>query len=248
MENNVHKIIIEVKDATMQFKETTALDKVSLDIESNKVYGLIGRNGSGKTVLLKSICGLLKLTTGTIKVNGKIIGKDVETPKNVGAIIESPGFINNFSGYKNLLFLALINKKISKDDVKAAMRFVNLDPTSRKHVCKYSLGMRQRLGIVQAIMEKPDILILDEPTNGLDKRGVEDFRKYISELKNQGITIIIASHNTQDIESLCDEVIEMEEGKMIRKELMNSVVINVSFQQNSFQKAIQTIFFIYYFK
>jgi ABC-2 type transport system ATP-binding protein len=156
----------------------------------------------------------MPLTSGEISVNGKIVGKEENIPKDIGVIIETPGFIPNYSGYKNLSFLASINKKIKKDDILETLRIVGLDSKSKKHVGKYSLGMRQRLGIAQAIMENPDILILDEPMNGLDNDGVQDMRKLFLNLKEQGKTILLASHNREDIQVLCDEVYEMDKGNL----------------------------------
>jgi ABC-2 type transport system ATP-binding protein len=206
--------IISVKKAVKIFKEHTVLNDVSLELEKGKIYGIVGRNGSGKTVLFKCICGFMPLTSGEISVNGKIVGKEENIPKDIGVIIETPGFIPNYSGYKNLSFLASINKKIKKDDILETLRIVGLDSKSKKHVGKYSLGMRQRLGIAQAIMENPDILILDEPMNGLDNDGVQDMRKLFLNLKEQGKTILLASHNREDIQVLCDEVYEMDKGNL----------------------------------
>ena len=165
-------------------------------------------------MLMKCICGFIKPTEGTVTVNGKVIGKDCDFPESIGIIIETPGFIPYYSGYKNLKLLADLRKKINDEQVRAAIRQVGLDPNSRLHVKKYSLGMRQRLGLAQAIMEDPDILILDEPMNGLDKDGVKDIRKYLLNLKEKGKTIIIASHSAEDIEILCDTVHEMDKGKI----------------------------------
>ena len=191
---------------------------MSLEFERGKIYGIVGRNGSGKTVLFKCICGFTPLTSGKIFVNGKVVGKDINIPKNIGVIIETPGFLPNYSGYKNLRFLASINNKISKDDICNTLSAVGLDPKSKKHVGKYSLGMRQRLGIAQAIMENPDILILDEPMNGLDNDGVKDIRNLLLKIKGEGKTILLASHNREDISVLCDEVYEMDKGVLIEKE------------------------------
>ena len=161
---------------------------------------------------MKCICGFVKPTEGTVRVDGKQIGKDCDFPENVGIIIETPGFIPYYSGYRNLKLLADLNKKIDGDKIKETMKQVGLDPNLKRHVKKYSLGMRQRLGLAQAIMENPDLLILDEPMNGLDKEGVADMRKYLLELKEQGKTILIASHSAEDIEVLCDTVCEMDKG------------------------------------
>ncbi len=205
---------ITVKNLTKKFKDVTVLNDISVDFETGKVHGLIGRNGSGKTMLMKCICGIVPYKIGEIRVNDKIIGKDVDIPANVGVIIETPGFLPNYSGLNNLKFLAKIKNKIGKDEIKKAISSVGLNPDDKKHVGKYSLGMRQRLGLAQAIMEDPDILILDEPMNGLDKDGVKDMRQYLLDLKAQGKTILIASHSAEDIDVLCDTVCEMDKGHL----------------------------------
>ncbi len=205
---------IVIEDVVKKFKDTMVLNHVSISFEKGKIHGIIGRNGSGKTVLFKSICGFILLTSGKIIVNGQIIGKDIDIPKNIGAIIEAPGFLPGYSGYSNLKFLAMINRKISDKQIKETMVRVGLEPDSKKWVSKYSLGMRQRLGIAQAIMENPDILILDEPMNGLDNEGVEDIRNLLLNLKKEGKTILIASHSSEDIDILCDTVHEMDGGSV----------------------------------
>lgn len=204
--------MVQIVDVNLTIKKTTILKDVNISFEKGKIHGLVGRNGSGKTMLMKCICGFVKPTTGVIIVDNKHVGKDCDFPKNMGIIIETPGFIPYYSGYKNLKLLADLNKKISSEQVKAAMEKVGLDPNLKRHVKKYSLGMRQRLGLAQAIMENPDLLILDEPMNGLDKEGVQDMRTYLLELKEQGKTIILASHSAEDIEVLCDTVCEMDKG------------------------------------
>lgn len=205
---------ISIKNLTKKFKEAVVLDDVSVDFEAGKVHGLIGRNGSGKTMLMKCVCGIVPYKIGEIRVNDKIIGKDVDIPQNVGVIIETPGFLPNYSGFNNLKFLAKINNKIGKDEIRNAIKSVGLNPDDKKHVGKFSLGMRQRLGLAQAIMENPNLLILDEPMNGLDKDGVKDMRQYLLDLKAQGKTILIASHSAEDIDVLCDTVCEMDKGKL----------------------------------
>ncbi len=204
--------IISVSNVTKKFRENTVLDNVSLEIEKGTVTGLVGRNGSGKTILMKCVLGLVSPTSGIITVRDKRVGKDIDIPENIGVIIETPGFLPNFSGYNNLMQLAKIRRKIGKAEVRAAIQRVGLNPDDKKHVGKYSLGMRQRLGLAQAIMEDPDILILDEPMNGLDKEGVKDMRQYLLDLKAQGKTILIASHSAEDIDVLCDTVCEMDKG------------------------------------
>ncbi|MCH5275406.1 MAG: ATP-binding cassette domain-containing protein [Lachnospiraceae bacterium] len=203
---------ILVDNVSLTIKKTEILKSVSAEFEQGKIHGLVGRNGSGKTMLMKCICGFIKPTSGTIIIDGETIGKDCDFPKNVGIIIETPGFIPYYSGYKNLKLLADLNKKIDAAQIRKTMENVGLNPASRLHVSKYSLGMRQRLGLAQAIMEEPDILILDEPMNGLDKEGVLEMRKYLLDLKERGKTIVIASHSTEDIEVLCDTVYEMDKG------------------------------------
>lgn len=210
--------MIEISHVSKSFQTYRALDDVSLDIEKGKIYGIIGRNGSGKTVLFKCICGFLKTDSGEIKVDGKIIGKEIEAPQNAGIIIENPGFLSAYSGYQNLKFLADINKKIGKQEIRDVLEKVGLDPTIKKPVGKYSLGMRQRLGIAQAIMENPSLLILDEPMNGLDYQGVKDVRKILLDLKAEGKTILLASHNREDIAFLCDETVHIDHGKLVERE------------------------------
>lgn len=204
--------VIEVKNVVKRWGNNTVLKSVDLEVERSEIVGIIGHNGSGKTVLMKCICGFITPDSGEIIVSGKRIGKDVDIPKNIGLIIETQGFLPNFSGFSNLWQLAKIRGKISKDDVRAVIKKVGLDPGEKKHVGKYSLGMKQRLGIAQAIMEDPDILILDEPMNGLDKNGVEDMRELLLRLKDDGKAMIIASHNSVDIDVLCDRVFQIDKG------------------------------------
>ena len=206
---------IEVSNVSKKYKDRMLVDDVSFTVEKGKILGIVGLNGSGKTVLLKCICGLMDYSGGTITVNGKVIGKDCEYPANMGVIIETPGFLPYHSGYKNLEYLASLRKKISKQDIKDVLIKVGLAGEEKKLVAKYSLGMRQRLGIAQAIMENPELLILDEPMNGLDKDGIAEVRKLLLEMKAEGKTMIITSHNEEDIKVLCDKVVEMDKGKMV---------------------------------
>lgn len=207
--------VIEIENLTKKFGDVTALEDVSLCIESGKIYGIIGRNGSGKTVLFKLIAGYLKPTAGRVVVNGKEIGKDADFAENIGIIIENPGFLKDYTGFQNLAYLAGIRNVIGKEEIRESMERVGLDPDSGKKVGKYSLGMKQRLGIAQAIMEDPEILILDEPMNSLDNQGVEDVREILMGLRDEGKTILLASHNKEDIEVLCDEVYEMDRGRLL---------------------------------
>ena len=179
--------IIEVQDVGLTLGGTDILKDINVAFEQGKIHGLIGRNGSGKSMLMKCICGFIRPTTGRIFVDGKQVGKDVDFPKEVGMIIETPGFIPYYSGYKNLKLLADLNHRIGREEIRQSMRQVGLDPDLKRPVRKYSLGMRQRLGLAQAIMENPKILILDEPFNGLDKEGVEEMRKYLLNYKEEEI-------------------------------------------------------------
>ena len=206
------EIAIEIKNLRMTFGRDEVLKGITHSFEKGKVHGIVGNNGSGKTVMMKCICGFLKPTSGTVKVDGKVIGRQEDFPKNLGLIIEAPGFLPHLSGFRNLSILASVNKKIDKNRIKETIRLVGLDPDMKKPVGKYSLGMRQRLGIAQAIMEDPELLILDEPFNGLDKNGVQDMRELVKSLAEKGKTIILSSHNPADIDTLCDTVCEMDGG------------------------------------
>ena len=207
-------IKIKVENLNLVLHKKTILKDVNMSVESGEICGLIGRNGSGKTMLMKCICGFIPGFEGTIKVNEKEIGKERDFPENVGIIIETPMFVPYYSGYKNLKLLAGLKNVIGKNDILETLKIVDLYDVRNQAVHRYSLGMRQRLGIAQAIMENPDILILDEPMNGLDKEGVEDIRKILLELKQQGKTILIASHNPMDISVLCNKIYEMDKGKI----------------------------------
>lgn len=206
--------IINVRDINLILGKTQILKDINVTFEAGKINGLIGRNGSGKTMLMKCICGFIRPTSGEITVNGKRVGRDVDFPEDMGIIIETPGFIPYYSGYKNLKLLAGLNNRIGKDEIRNSMEQVGLDPDLKRHVRKYSLGMRQRLGLAQAIMENPKILILDEPLNGLDKDGVMEMREYLLSYKKQGKTILICSHSAEDISVLCDTVHEVDKGRI----------------------------------
>lgn len=210
--------VIYVQNITKIYGQQTVLKNVSLTCAEGKIYGLIGRNGSGKTVLLKCICGLIQPTSGEVSVWGKRIGRDVDFPDNIGFIIETPGFLPHESGLSNLKHLASIQRKIGLREIRESMELVGLDPDLKKAVGKYSMGMRQRLGIAQAIMEKPKLLILDEPMNGLDNQGVGHIRSVLLSLKEKGVTIVLASHFKEDISYLCDEVYQMDAGVLTRME------------------------------
>lgn len=210
--------VIVIDKLTKSFKGKTVLEDVNMQLQEGRIYGIVGDNGSGKTVLLKLICGFMKPDSGTVTVNGKVIGKDSDFPENTGIIIEAPGFLPNYSGIKNLEYLASIRGKIGKEQIESAMKTVGLDPSSKLRVGKYSLGMKQRLGIAQAIMENQQLLILDEPMNALDKDAVEEMRKFFLSFKASGKTMLIVSHNEGDISTLCDEVYEFDGARIKRRE------------------------------
>lgn len=210
--------VIQVDKVSRYFGEDCVLKEAELTLYEGQVCGIVGNNGSGKTVLMKCICGFLPVTSGIIRVRGKEIGREVDFPESLGVIIESPGFLTDLTGFRNLEILAFMNRRITPAQIRLIMKKVGLDPDMKKSVAKYSLGMRQRLGIAQAIMEEPELLVLDEPFNGLDKQGVEDMRKILLELKAQGKTILLASHNEDDIRILCDRVFEMDGGVLKERE------------------------------
>lgn len=213
------KIVIE--HVSKKYGENMVLDDISLEFESGKIYGLVGRNGCGKTMLMKCICGFVKPSAGRVIVNDKEVGKEIDVPEDIGIIIENPGFVSNYSGYKNLKLLASVNRKIKKEEILKYMEMVGLDPKSKKHVGKYSLGMRQKLGIAQAIMENPSIIILDEPMNGLDNVSVEKVREMLKKVVEEDTLIILASHNHEDIDTLCNIVYHMDNGKITEIEILD---------------------------
>lgn len=205
--------ILEIKNLSKIIKGRHLLKNVELNVDKPGVYGFVGRNGSGKSVLFKTIAGLLVPTEGTVKVFDDNIGKG-KFPNNFGALLDTPGFLPHYSGFRNLKLLASIQNRVTEDELKEVISFVGLDPDAKVAVRKYSLGMKQRLGIAQAIMEKPKLLILDEPMNGLDESGVNDIRKMVLDFKKQGMTILLASHNAEDISLLCDVVYKMDNGEL----------------------------------
>lgn len=204
--------IVKIENLSKIIKNKVILKDINLSLEKGKIYGIIGRNGSGKSMLFKTIAGLVIPTSGKIEVFGDVIGKNGTFPKDFGALIEYPGFLPQYTGFRNLKILASIKNIISHEDIKKAMTLVGLDYNEKKAVKKYSLGMKQRLGIAQAIMENPKFIILDEPMNGLDKSGVDDIRNLLKLLKDKGVTILLASHNSDDINILCVDVYEMDNG------------------------------------
>ncbi len=203
---------IEVRGVNKSFGDEHVLKDVTHSFEKGKIHGIVGNNGSGKTVLMKCICGFLRPDTGEIYVNHKQVGRETDFPEDIGIIIETPGFLPHLSGTQNLKILASLQKKANAHTIRAVLEQVGLDPDMKKPVGKYSLGMRQRLGFAQALMEDPGLLILDEPLNGLDKHGAQHIRGVIKGLRAEGKTVILASHNQIDIDELCDTVCEMDGG------------------------------------
>ncbi len=207
-------MFVEVKNISKSFGQEKVLDCVNLSVEQGQIVGIVGKNGSGKTMLFKCICGFVAPTLGEVVVQNKVIGKDVDFAPDMGVMIETPGFLPYYSGFQNLKMLASLRNKINDQQIKDTMKMCGLDPNNKKSVHKYSLGMRQRLGFAQAIMEDPDFLVLDEPMNGLDNDGILEARALLSELSKRGKTILLTSHNHEDIEALCDSVYEMDKGRI----------------------------------
>lgn len=208
---------IQLTNISKTFGKQTVLQPLTMGFEKGMIHGIIGRNGSGKTVLMKMILGILQPTTGTVIVGDKRIGKDVDFPESAGAIIETIEFIPYMSAYQNLADIAAMRGNLSKTQIKEVLEMVGLGNVGRKHVSKFSMGMRQRLAIAQAVMESPKLLILDEPMNGMDEKGVEEMRRLILARKAAGTTIILSSHNIEDIRILCDQVYRIDAGVVMRE-------------------------------
>lgn len=205
---------IYLKDLSLVIGRQVILHKINARFTGGRIYGLIGHNGSGKTMLMKCICGFVRPTAGGVRINGRWLGLEQDFPDSLGALIESPGFLPYYTGQKNLRLLAGLQGLAGEAEILRAMQAVGLDPVERKTVGKYSLGMRQRLGIAQAVMESPDLLILDEPMNGLDPDGAAQVRRLLLALKNENRIILLASHIQQDILELCDTVCRMQGGEL----------------------------------
>lgn len=208
---------IKIENVNKTIKKAPILKDINLSFEGGKVYGLKGKNGSGKTMLMRAICGLITPDNGTIDINGKILGKDISFPESIGVLIENPAFISNYTGFKNLKVLASIQRKIGDDKIRKALEDIGLEPDDKRTFKKYSLGMKQKLGIAAAVMEEPDIIILDEPINALDEASVENVRNILANQKERGAIIIIACHDKTELETLSDEIIEISDGKIVNK-------------------------------
>lgn len=209
---------IKVNNLSKKLSNNIVLDDINIDLYSGKIYGFVGKNGSGKTMLMRAICGLILPTSGCVEIDGKVIGKDISFPESVGALIENPGFISSYSGFKNLKTLAQIKNEISDDDIISILEQVGLDPYNKKSFRKYSLGMKQKLGIACAMMENPKLLILDEPFNGLDEESVDKVRQLIMERRGKDSLTIISCHDSDEIDKICDEIITIKLGKIVSVE------------------------------
>lgn len=206
--------VVRLEDYCKSFKSAEVLKNINLTLESGKVIGLKGKNGSGKTMLMRAISGLIFPTSGKVYINDKELGRQISFPPSIGILIENPSFISNYTGFKNLKILASIQNRISDDEIRDAIRKVGLDPDDKRTFKKYSLGMKQRLGIAAAIMERPDIVILDEPINALDEAGAGLIKGLLDELKANGSLIIIACHDTEELNYLSDEIYEIYDGEI----------------------------------
>lgn len=206
--------VVRLEDYCKSFKSAEVLKNINLTLESGKVIGLKGKNGSGKTMLMRAISGLILPTSGKVYINDKELGRHISFPPSIGILIENPSFISNYTGFKNLKILASIQNRISDDEIRDAIRKVGLDPDDKRTFKKYSLGMKQRLGIAAAIMERPDIVILDEPINALDEAGAGLIKGLLDELKANGSLIIIACHDTEKLNYLSDEIYEIYDGEI----------------------------------
>jgi ABC-2 type transport system ATP-binding protein len=213
---------IKIESLSKSIKGTLILDKVSLVLNSGNIYGLRGKNGSGKTMLMRAMSGLLIPDTGSVIINGKTLHKDISFPESIGILIENPSFLPQYTGFKNLKLLAGLTGNISDDEIRTALERVGLDPEDKRIYRKYSLGMKQKLGIANAIMGEPDIIILDEPINALDEESVKKIKKVLLEIRDKDKLIVIACHDREELEYLSDIIYEIKDGSIVdRKEISN---------------------------
>lgn len=206
---------LELTNVTKKINDETVLNDINLKIDQGKIIGFVGTNGSGKTMLFRAILGLIKISSGQVILKGQEVGLNTERQVNVGAIIETPGFIKSYTALKNLQYLASIKNIVGKDEIIAAMKVFDLEKVKDKKVKKFSLGMRQKLAIVQTFMEKQELLVLDEPTNGLDKESVQIFENLMKQLRARGVTVLLASHDDRVIKSVADEYYQIDGGKIV---------------------------------
>jgi len=206
---------IEIKNYTKTIKGSTVLDNINITFESGKIYGLKGKNGSGKTMLMRAVSGLIRPSLGEIRIENEVLGRDISFPRSIGVLIENPAFLANETGFSNLRMLADLGEGVSDEDIEAVLSELGLNPKEKKSYKKYSLGMKQKLGIAAAVMEHPDIIILDEPINALDQDSVEIVKKMIIRERDRGAVIILACHDTEELEYLSDEIICIQDGKIV---------------------------------
>lgn len=206
--------MLKITNVSKRFKKHNVLENINAEFQYGKIYGIVGANGSGKSVLFKIICGFIQADSGTISIDGQTIGEDIDFLPDVGVLIEKPGFIEEYTCLQNLKYLASINKKIDERQIKEYLALVGLDANNKDKVKNYSLGMRQRLAIAQAIMENQKIIILDEPFNGLDKKGCGKIKEVILKMKQQGKLVLLTSHIEGDLEELSEQIFELSEGKL----------------------------------
>lgn len=212
-------MIVEMKDATKIIRKAVILKNVTLRLESGKVYGLQGPNGGGKTMLMRLIAGLIRPTQGQVIVDGKQLGKNMDFPPSMGLMIENPAFLPGYTGLENLRLLAQLQRRACEEQLRQTLTDVGLSPDDRRKFRKYSLGMKQRLGIAAAIMERPNLILLDEPTNALDEKGVEQICQLISRERQRGALIVMACHDAAVLEGICDEIFTVSEGIAERKSI-----------------------------
>lgn len=211
-------MVIECKRVTKKLRKAIVLQNVNLRLESGRVYGLWGSNGSGKTMLLRVLAGLIYPTSGTVKLDGKKLGKDLDFPESIGLLLENPAFLDDYTGLRNLELIAALNHKISTEEIRTALRDVGLTPDDKRPYRKYSLGMKQRLGLAAAFMEHPQLLLLDEPTNALDEAGFPMLEDLIIREKDRGALIVVASHDRNFLELVSDEIYRVSEGQISAEE------------------------------
>lgn len=211
---------LKVENLSKEIKNTRILNNINLNLNKGKIYGFRGKNGSGKTMLFRALCGLIKPTEGRVEIDGQVLGENISFPESVGVVIEYPGFLPNLSGYENLKLISEINNKVGAKEIKEIISAVGLDPEDKKKFKKYSLGMKQRLGIAQALMENPELIILDEPTNALDSDAVLLIKELLIKMKNNNKLILLASHDKEELEVLSDEVFYIENGSIVNHEIL----------------------------
>ena len=205
---------VELKNVSKRLNDVTVLEDISLTLESGTIYGLKGKNGCGKTMLMRMMAGLIYPTSGTVSIDGEILHKDIATPRSIGVLIENPAFLPGYTGQRNLELLAGLTGKADRTQIAKTMNRVGLDPDDKRTYRKYSLGMKQRLGIACALMECPDLILLDEPINAIDEKGVPKIWEALQEEKQRGALIVLACHDTEELTSLADQIITLEEGKI----------------------------------